>query len=142
MRLWTLHPKYLDVKGLTGLWREGLLARAVLGGATKGYTNHPQLARFKTHPEPLAAIDVYLQAVLADSRRRGYHFDASKIDEHVHASQIQETNGQLEYEWAHLLKKLEGRDRELWQKLQSLPTAVPHPLFAIIDGAIQPWEKQ
>nr|WP_243687290.1 pyrimidine dimer DNA glycosylase/endonuclease V [Methanobacterium formicicum] len=47
MRLWSLHPKYLDVKGLVALWREGLLARAVLKGKTKGYTNHPQLIRFK-----------------------------------------------------------------------------------------------
>jgi len=25
MRLWTLHPKYLDARGLVALWREGLL---------------------------------------------------------------------------------------------------------------------
>ena len=30
MRLWTLHPKYLDAQGLVALWREALLARAVL----------------------------------------------------------------------------------------------------------------
>ena len=29
MRLWSLHPRYLDRQGLTALWREGLLARAV-----------------------------------------------------------------------------------------------------------------
>ncbi len=40
MRLWSLHPKYLDVKGLVRAWREGLLARKALGGETKGYRNH------------------------------------------------------------------------------------------------------
>ncbi|MFR6354685.1 pyrimidine dimer DNA glycosylase/endonuclease V, partial [Akkermansia sp.] len=27
MRLWSLHPSYLDSAGLVALWREGLLAR-------------------------------------------------------------------------------------------------------------------
>ena len=43
MRLWSLHPKYLDKLGLLGLWRESLLAQKVLLGKTKGYKNHPQL---------------------------------------------------------------------------------------------------
>lgn len=37
MRLWSLHPKYLDTKGLVACWREGLLARKVLLGETRGY---------------------------------------------------------------------------------------------------------
>lgn len=106
MRLWTVHPKYLDVKGLTAVWREGLLARAVLRGKTKGYTNHPQLIRFREHPAPLDVIDVYLAEVLRESRRRGYKYDATKIDETVQASPITEHDGQLDYEWQHLLNKL------------------------------------
>lgn len=47
MRIWSLHPKYLDTKGLVALWRETLLAQHVLSGKTKRYKNHPQLARFK-----------------------------------------------------------------------------------------------
>jgi hypothetical protein len=39
MRLWSLHPQYLDPAGLVAVWREGLLA-----GQTKGYKHHPQLA--------------------------------------------------------------------------------------------------
>jgi len=30
MRLWTIHPKYLDRQGLLALWREALLAQKVL----------------------------------------------------------------------------------------------------------------
>ncbi|WP_343214776.1 pyrimidine dimer DNA glycosylase/endonuclease V, partial [Dokdonella sp.] len=40
MRLWSLHPRYLDPQGLVALWREALLAKAVLRGETRGYTQH------------------------------------------------------------------------------------------------------
>jgi hypothetical protein len=43
MRLWSLHPQYLDPQGLVALWREALLAQAVLRGKTRGYKHHPQL---------------------------------------------------------------------------------------------------
>jgi len=43
MRIWSLHPKYLDSKGMVALWREALLAKQVLLNKTKGYKNHPQL---------------------------------------------------------------------------------------------------
>ena len=52
MRLGSLHPRYLDAKGLVRLWREGLLARKVLQGATKGYQHHPQLQRFRAGETP------------------------------------------------------------------------------------------
>ena len=41
MRLWTLHPQYLDPRGLVALWREALLAQKVLLGRTRGYRAHP-----------------------------------------------------------------------------------------------------
>ena len=50
MRLWTLHPKYLDARDLVALLREALLAQAVLGRQTGGYTRHPQLIRFRNSP--------------------------------------------------------------------------------------------
>lgn len=36
MRLWSLHPNCLDAQGLVALWREALLAQAVLRGQTRG----------------------------------------------------------------------------------------------------------
>lgn len=140
MRLWTVHPKHLDTKGLVALWREGLLARKVLRGETKGYTNHPQLIRFREHPEPLKAIDAYLAEVLAESRARGYKFDATKIDETAVAVPIEETGGQLAYEWKHLLGKLEKRDPDRWRESKQL-SPDSHTLFAIVDGDIRAWEK-
>lgn len=140
MRLWTVHPRFLDVKGLTASWREGLLARKVLLGQTKGCTNHPQLIRFRAHPAPLKAIDVFLAGILNESRARGYKYDATKIDETATASPIQETTGQLEYEWQHLLAKLQQRDPERWKTVRNV-TPEPHPLFTINPGPIQDWEK-
>jgi hypothetical protein len=141
MRLWTVHPKYLDVKGLTAVWREGLLARAVLLGRTKGYRNHPQLIRFRAHPDPLAALDGYLAEVLAESRRRGYKYDAAKIDETAHPAPMEETAGQLDYEWSHLLAKLAARAPDLHRKFAGVARPDPHPLFAIVDGPVREWEK-
>ncbi|MFP3165813.1 MAG: pyrimidine dimer DNA glycosylase/endonuclease V, partial [Nitrososphaeria archaeon] len=34
MRLWSLHPSFLDKQGILGVWREGLLAQKVLIGKT------------------------------------------------------------------------------------------------------------
>ena len=77
MRLWTLHPRYLDPKGLVAAWREALLAQKVLGGATKGYRHHPQLVRFQAEPEPLEAIAAFLCGLASEAQSRGYHFDAT-----------------------------------------------------------------
>ena len=142
MRLWTVHPRYLDVKGLTAVWREGLLARHVLLGLTKGYRNHPQLIRFRAQPDPLAAIDAFLAEVLAESRRRGYRYDATKIDEGARAPRIEETTGQLDYEWAHLLRKLEDRDPDRHREYAAVARPDPHPLFSLVDGPVRDWEKR
>src|SRR5690349_18012947 len=79
MRLWTLHPRHLDRQGLLALWREGLLARAVLRGQTRGYRHHPQLERFRAHATPELAIDAYLAAVHEEAVARGYAFDRGKL---------------------------------------------------------------
>jgi hypothetical protein len=72
MRLWTIHPRYLDSQGLVALWRESLLARGALRGKTRGYRHHPQLARFLAHPSPRYAIKAYLAAIHTEATARGY----------------------------------------------------------------------
>ncbi len=109
MRIWTLHPQYLDPQGLVALWREGLLARAVLRGETKGYRRHPQLHRFQLQPAPLSAINSYLAGVLSEAKLRGYSFDGSKAGPIRTRVRLVSTEGQLQYEWRHLLQKLQGR---------------------------------
>src|SRR5207344_713386 len=79
VRIWSLHPKYLDARGLVALWREGLLAQAVLKGETTGYVYHPQLLRFREQSFPVAFIAEYLRVVHGEAVNRGYCFAAEKI---------------------------------------------------------------
>src|SRR5208283_119241 len=109
MRLWTLHPKYLDARGLVALWREALLAQKVLSGATRGYRHHPQLIRFAGQKNPPATLAAYLAAVHEEAGRRKYRFDASKIGRRRVRGKLKETHGQLLYEWRHLKRKLKRR---------------------------------
>src|SRR5437763_13405665 len=109
MRLWTLHPGYLDAKGLVALWREGLLAQKVLAGETRGYTRHPQLLRFRACGEPLEAIGTYLAHIANEAGRRRYQFDRSRIVIARFDGRLPETRGQLLYEWEHLQRKLRLR---------------------------------
>jgi hypothetical protein len=141
MRLWTLHPKYLDAKGIVALWREALLVQKVLQGATKGYKHHPQLLRFAKTKNPSAALASYLKAVHEESVRRDYDFDASKIGARHSRGKIKETHGQLLYEWQHLKRKLKNRDPKRLREFASIKTPVPHPLFRIIPGKVREWEK-
>lgn len=136
-----MHPKYLDVKGLTACWREGLLARAVLRNQTRGYLHHPQLQRFRQHPQPLTAIDYFLEQVLLEADSRGYHFDRSKIVTGLDPQKIPVTRGQVEYELKHLKQKLKARDPARLEQLTGISQPDTNPLFFVIDGAIEPWEK-
>lgn len=141
MRLWSLHPRYLDPQGLVALWRETLLARKVLRGETRGYRHHPQLQRFREARDPLAAIDAYLAAVHAEATARGYAFDASKFDAAARAVAVPVTRGQLEHEWAHLMRKLEARNPELHARWRDLQRPRTHPSFRVVAGGIAGWER-
>lgn len=143
MRLWSLHPCHLDTKGLVALWREALLAQAVLHERTRGYRHHPQLERFRSRPEPLHAIAQYLEAVHAEATTRGYHFDASKIvhrDSSTQCQLIPVTTGQLAYEAEHLRAKLIERAPDQLPRLTG-EVITPHPMFTVIDGPIADWER-
>jgi hypothetical protein len=140
MRLWTLHPKYLDARGLVALWREALLAQAVLRGLTRGYRHHPQLDRFREQPAPRSAINAYLQAIHAESVARGYCFDRAKAGRVGTAVAIAATTGQLDYEWAHLLAKLRLRSPEDYRRLKDLARPETNPMFALVEGPVAAWE--
>lgn len=141
MRLWTLHPKYLDPQGLVALWRESLLARAVLQGKTRGYRHHPQLQRFQNHGTPRSAINAYLAAVHAEASSRDYSFDRSKFGPVRPVDLIPSTAGQLAYEWQHLLLKLSRRSPGLYRKWRSIELPDCHPLFRVGPGKVEQWER-
>jgi len=141
MRLWTLHPRYLDPKGLVAAWREALLAQKVLAGATRGYRHHPQLVRFQQQPAPITVIATFLAGIAEEAQRRGYHFDVTKISCPRFIGQIPETSGQLLHEWRHLKSKLRVRAPLLARQFRIVTTPEPHPLFRIIPGEVRAWEK-
>ena len=141
MRLWTLHPKYLDAKGLVALWREALLARAVLRGKTRGYKHHPQLERFRAHPRPVACINAYLHGVRDEAVQRGYNFDRSRIGPRVSVARMIAHSGQLAYEWSHLKRKLERRSPEQFRTVATVRKPRAHPLFSLRAGGVQSWER-
>jgi hypothetical protein len=140
MRLWSLHPQYLDAKGLVALWREALLAQAVLSKKTRGYTHHPQLLRFKVCKNPRSQIANYLRAVHCEAMRRGYNFDKNKLGRTGKMQKIYVTRGQLDYEWTHLKRKLRTRAPDSAKDLRSIERPKTHPLFRVIAGPVAAWE--
>ncbi|MBV8544105.1 MAG: DNA lyase [Acidobacteria bacterium] len=138
MRLWSLHPQYLDAKGLVALWREGLLAQAVLAGQTRGYRNHPQLERFRGRA---GAIAFYLHHVADEAEARGYSFDRSKLPRRKFAPMIDVSDGQLRFEWQHLVAKLRERDPARLLRFAEITDPLPHPFFAVVPGSVAAWEK-
>jgi hypothetical protein len=141
MRLWTVHPRHLDVQGLTAVWREGLLAQRVLAGRTRGYRHHPQLRRFAATAEPLRAIGAFLSAVQQEASRRGYRFDRMRIELDEQHAPIEETEGQLLWEWRHLLAKVSARSPAHHRLLAEVERPAAHPLFRIVRGEVRDWER-
>ncbi|MFC8734149.1 pyrimidine dimer DNA glycosylase/endonuclease V [Luteimicrobium sp. NPDC057192] len=148
MRLWSVHPRYLDRQGLTACWREALLAQAVLAGRTTGYRNHPQLERFRAVADPARAVGAYLTAVADEAAARGYRFDRTRIDrpltDDVAAAVVERipvTDGQLAHEWAHLRAKLDARSPEVAARWADVVAPDPHPSFVVVPGPVASWER-
>jgi hypothetical protein len=142
VRLWSIHPRYLDPSGLVAVWREALLARAVLGGHTRGYRHHPQLIRFREHDDAERAIAAYLTAIFDESIARGYAFDRRKVARVLDTSPIVVTSGQMKFEWKHLRRKLALRSPKWRRTIHGIAVPDPHPLFIVVEGDIEQWEKR
>ena len=141
MRLWSIHPCYLDPAGLVAAWREALLARAVLRGATRGYRAHPQLERFRCQRSPVTAINAFLAGVYAEAEARGYHFDARKLGRIARHARIAVARGQLEFEMRHLRRKLKARNPSWYRTVVAVRAPRPHPLFSVRRGGVAAWER-
>jgi len=143
VRLWSLHPKYLDRQGLVACWREALLAQAVLAGRTKGYRHHPQLQRFRACADPVAGVGQYLRHVATEADARSYRFDRSRIiaDDDATVAPIDVTDGQLTLEMRHLAAKLAVRNPDLLRGIDVTATPQAHPLFRVVPGPVESWEQ-
>lgn len=142
MRLWSIHPKYLDAQGISGQWREALLAQKVLQGRTKGWRNHPQLIRFKEHRNYMDAIGYYLLKIYEESVNRNYIFNKNKIIKtNVNPAKIQITSNQIEYEYKLLMERLKKRSPIKYNENLGKDVIIfSHPLFVIVEGDIELWE--
>jgi asparagine synthetase A len=141
MRIWSIHPKYLDSKGLVALWRETLLAKNVLENKTKGYKNHPQLDRFKESKKAAGCIDQYLWEIYKEAEKRNYRFNKDRISKDFKPITLTVTSGQVDFEIKHLKAKLKIRDSKKLEELMAVKNFESHPLFKIIEGEIEAWEK-
>ena len=86
-------------------------------------------------------IASFLSSILEESRARGYRFDGSKIVALPTDMAVVETEGQLLFEWQHLLVKLAVRAPSVHQQFHDLALPEAHPLFAIVPGPKQSWER-
>lgn len=141
MRLWTIHPKYLDFIWLVSCWREWLLAKKVLQNKTIWYKNHPQLDRFKNYKHPIVAIDAYLYQIYLEAKNRWYKFNESKIKFINSEKIIWVSNNQVNYEFNHLLSKLKIRSPVLYKKHLNLKKISINPIFFEYIWEIETWEK-
>ena len=99
------------------------------------------MSRFQAQADPRAAIERYLHGVHAQSLARGYRFDATKLHPIGNAASIQATVGQLAYEWQHLLGKLQARSPTVFAQWREVAMPEPNPMFALVPGPIEPWER-
>ncbi|KAL0486768.1 hypothetical protein AKO1_012120 [Acrasis kona] len=167
MRLWSIHPRYLDSRGLVASWREGLLAQKVLTGTTKGYKDHPQLIRFlefktdnlnqytdqKDITASLVAIGAWLKIIQEEATDRGFKFNSNLIvckTDLLSQDRIPITQGQLQYEFGWLLFKLSQRDPvkynlnliENIKQDEEYVNLKIHPCFVAIEGKhMEAWER-
>ena len=162
MRLWSIHPSYLDARGLVALWREGLLGLAVLRGRTRGYRHHPQLERFRGATDPVLAMRCYLWHVYQEATARGYRFNGRKIGTIgtacvvgptgaaaaagaaaavANRPRLKVTGGQLSFELEHLRNKLRQRDPTRYRSLRTIDRPRPHPMFVKAAGGVESWER-
>jgi len=143
MRLWTIHPCYLDSKGLVAAWREGLLAQKVFEGETKGYKHHPQLIRFLNTQNPLVHIGCYLSDLVIEANKRGYRFDESKIKMpcNQRKNSIKVNSEQIEYEFSLLKTKLKQRDNSKYEEICTESKIKLNRAFVKRKGSIEEWER-
>jgi len=148
MRLWSIDPKILDQKGLGAAWREGLMAQSVIrklqAGEKPGYRNHPQMRRFLAADDPIAAIGAWLSWIQAEAKRRGYNYNKSLILDQAGSERLVVTDGQIKFEFRHLLEKLKRRDSSrAWFYYGFFIDGEidPHPMFDVVEGPIESWEK-
>jgi hypothetical protein len=157
MRLWSIHPEYLDRMGLLGLWREALLAQQVLHGEAEGYKNHSHMQRFYALPreDAMQYMSDYLFYIWQEGQLRGYKMNVENIKDPRNERPILTTpnqlftvtSGQLALEYQILRAKTRERNIKHFTELDTkfpshlLWVPKPNPVFTLVHGRKEEWEK-
>lgn len=141
MRIWTIHPKYLDGIGLVSAWREGIGARNIIAENKIGYSRHPQLDRFRS--KSVDFLNAYLYFLNEEAEKRGYKFDKSKIASFsLKGDRIPVNKGQVEYEFKLLQHKLSVRNKEVYAVNKKVRNIQVIPIYRILPSSkIEDWER-
>jgi hypothetical protein len=160
MRLWSFHPRYLDNIGLSRAINESISGYKALEDWQRdqkqivplhdneyppSWKNHSQLVRFKIDDGDKHLQD-YIDVVLScyvDRKLKSYNSKTIRfMTAHLyHLRQLTVTNEQLLYEWQHYLKKIQKRSPKLYEEYILINTPIAHPLFKVVSGEIESWEK-
>lgn len=146
MRLWSIHPQYLDTKEFVACWKDAIDASAIIKRDDRNiHKIYPQLSRFNDIIPSKPAINKYLMFMYYNSIIRGYRFKHKNIDfkeiEKNPGIRILVTRGQLNHELKIVRKILEDRDSELLDSpIYSYREVEPNPMFMVITGGIEQWE--
>lgn len=151
-RLWSLHPGYLDQKGLGACWKEAKGAQTSLMNPDAGGQQHSALIRFRAHHDPVGAIGAYMRSLWVEAAlRRNYRYNYKLIAQPNPPSEVYETNfampvtkGQVQYEAEFLREKINKRDglpRLYLPSPNTLEAIRLHPLFYMVEGDVEDWER-
>lgn len=91
----------------------------------------------------MSAIGFYLYHVYAEAASRGYNFAVDKIlVVPTEITPIEISEGQIRFEFELLRSRLRTRDPERCERLSGTAEIEPHPIFIVVSGNIEPWEKR
>lgn len=133
MRIWSIHPKYLDRQGLLAVWREGLLAQKVLlqgeyGQCCKGLWEH-DFAVWNSNTKKLHCVNCGKKKI-----KTPYY-------NHPQLERFRETDCPLQFIVLYLKVILqEGINRGYnfrGDKIEPMPLKVKHPKLTITTGQLK-----
>lgn len=84
--------------------------------------------------------------IYEEARKRSYCYNKSKIVKAAEKVEpIKITKGQILYEFHILKERVKGRDPKKYKEVLELERKgrrpKSHPLFVVIEGEVEPWEK-
>ena len=143
MRVWTIHPRYLDRKELRLSWSSGLKALKVLSQPKIYNRFQSGLSVFRTQSEPLFALTSYLLEIAKEGKRRGMDMDVSNLPKlpKDFRLKIPVSVQRVRSDRQLLIKHLARIGKKHVEKFESMRASLTHPLFFLhTDDKPGAWE--